>query len=75
VNSEVEFAGGIWDTWWIPLGEDIYLHYATDVTRYKKIEEELRLLSITDTLTNIYKRRYFTQKTGRRNRTGQACRQ
>jgi len=22
VNSEVEFAGDIWDTWWVPLGED-----------------------------------------------------
>jgi diguanylate cyclase (GGDEF)-like protein/PAS domain S-box-containing protein len=42
INSEVEFAGGIWDTWWIPLGEDVYLHYAMDVTKYKKMEEELR---------------------------------
>ena len=42
INSEVEFAGGIWDTWWVPLGEDIYLHYAVDVTKYKKMEEELR---------------------------------
>ncbi|SHJ69556.1 PAS domain S-box protein [Desulfofundulus thermosubterraneus] len=42
INSEVEFAGGIWDTWWVPLGEDIYLHYAVDVTKYKKMEEDLR---------------------------------
>lgn len=62
INSEVELAGNIWDTWWIPLGKDVYLHYATDVTRYKKIEEELRHLSITDVLTNAYNRRYFTQK-------------
>jgi len=62
INSEVEFAGGIWDTWWIPLGEDVYLHYATDVTRYKKVEEELRHLSVTDILTNAYNRRYFVQK-------------
>jgi diguanylate cyclase (GGDEF)-like protein len=62
INSEVEFAGGIWDTWWIPLGEDVYLHYATDVTRYKKMEEELRHLSVTDVLTNAYNRRYFTHK-------------
>ncbi|MFT9487344.1 GGDEF domain-containing protein [Tepidibacillus decaturensis] len=55
-------SGTIWDTWWIPLGEDIFLHYATDVTRYKKIEEELRFLSVTDTLTNVYNRRYFVQK-------------
>jgi len=62
INSEVEFAGGIWDTWWIPLGEDVYLHYATDVTKYKKMEEELRHLSVTDVLTNAYNRRYFIQK-------------
>ncbi|MDI6707450.1 MAG: PAS domain S-box protein, partial [Bacillota bacterium] len=62
INSEVELAGNIWDTWWIPLGEDVYLHYATDVTRYKKIEEELRHLSVTDVLTNAYNRRYFTQQ-------------
>jgi diguanylate cyclase (GGDEF)-like protein/PAS domain S-box-containing protein len=62
VNSEVELAGNIWDTWWIPLGEDVYLHYATDVTKYKKIEEELRHLSVTDVLTNAYNRRYFTQQ-------------
>ncbi|WP_206707978.1 PAS domain S-box protein [Koleobacter methoxysyntrophicus] len=62
VNSEVGLADKIWDTWWIPLGEDIYLHYAADVTKYKKIEEELRRLSITDVLTNAYNRRYFIQK-------------
>ncbi|MDS1029303.1 PAS domain S-box protein [Bacillota bacterium LX-D] len=62
MNSEVELRGNIWDMWWIPLGEDVYLHYATDVTRYKKIEEELRHLSVTDVLTNVYNRRYFTQQ-------------
>jgi hypothetical protein len=62
LNSEVELAGNIWDTWWIPLGEDVYLHYAADVTRYKKMEEELRILSVTDCLTNSYNRRFFIQK-------------
>ncbi|MDI6601199.1 MAG: hypothetical protein QME46_05400 [Thermoanaerobacteraceae bacterium] len=38
VNCEVELSGTIWDIWWVPLGEDIYLHYATDVTRYKKLK-------------------------------------
>jgi len=61
INSEVEIAGVIWDTWWIPLGEDIYLHYAVDVTKYKKMEEQLYRLSITDPLTNAYNRRYFMQ--------------
>ncbi|TCS82525.1 diguanylate cyclase [Tepidibacillus fermentans] len=62
LNSEVELSGTIWDTWWIPLGEDIFLHYANDVTKYKKMEEELRSLSVTDVLTNAYNRRYFIQK-------------
>ncbi|MGI9862934.1 PAS domain S-box protein [Moorella naiadis] len=61
VNSEVEFARGIWDTWWVPLGEDVYVHYAVDVTRYKKMEEELYRLSITDHLTGAHNRRYFIQ--------------
>ncbi len=62
VNCEIELADTIWDTWWIPLGEDVYLHYANNVTKYKKIEEELCCLSQTDCLTNSYNRRYFTQK-------------
>lgn len=62
INSEVEVNGNIWNTWWIPLGDDIFLHYAIDVTRYKKIEEELRYLSDTDALTNAYNRRYFIQR-------------
>jgi diguanylate cyclase (GGDEF)-like protein len=62
VSSEVELSGTIWDTWWIPLGEDVFLHYATDVTKYKKMEDELRNLSFTDVLTNAYNRRYFIQK-------------
>jgi diguanylate cyclase (GGDEF)-like protein/PAS domain S-box-containing protein len=62
INSEVELAGNIWDTWWIPLGEDVYLHYATDVTKHKRMEKELRCLSVTDCLTNCYNRRFFMQK-------------
>jgi diguanylate cyclase (GGDEF)-like protein len=62
INSEVELAGNIWDTWWIPLGEDVYLHYATDVTKHKRMEKELRRLSVTDYLTNCYNRRFFMQK-------------
>lgn len=61
VNSEVEFAGSVWDTWWVPQGEDVYVHYAVDVTRYKRMEDELYRLSITDPLTGVYNRRYFLQ--------------
>ena len=33
-----------------------------DVTEHKRMQEELRLLSITDPLTGVYNRRYFMQK-------------
>jgi len=62
INREIEFRGRIWNKWWIPLGDDIYLHYAADITKYKKMEEELRNLSEKDALTNTYNRRYFTKK-------------
>ncbi|MCL6557421.1 MAG: sensor domain-containing diguanylate cyclase [Firmicutes bacterium] len=42
INSEVKIEGAIWDTWWVPLEKDIYLHYAVDVTKYKKMEQDLR---------------------------------
>ncbi len=31
-----------WDTWWIPLDEDKYLHYGIDITERKLAEETLR---------------------------------
>ncbi|KKL25172.1 hypothetical protein LCGC14_2407990, partial [marine sediment metagenome] len=31
-----------WDTHWIPLTDDVYLHYAVDVTERKRAEEALR---------------------------------
>jgi len=33
-----------------------------DISQRKRLEEELRLLSVTDALTSVYNRRYFTQK-------------
>ena len=60
-NCEVELDGVIWDTWWVPVDENTYLHYMVDVTKYKKMEEELYTLAITDPLTQAYNRRYFMQ--------------
>ena len=62
INTEVDLEDKVWDTWWIPLGGDIYLHYANDVTVYKNIEKELYLLSVTDPLTGAYNRRYFLER-------------
>lgn len=73
-NCEVVLDGVVWNTWWIPVDEDIYLHYTVDVTKYKKMEQQLYKLSITDPLTNVYNRRHFIhmieQEIERSGRTG-----
>ena len=61
-NCEMELDGVIWDIWWVPVDVNTYLHYLVDVTKYKKMEEELYLLAITDPLTQAYNRRYFMQR-------------
>lgn len=40
-NCEVNAFGKIWDTWWVPVKDNIYLHYAIDITERKLIENEL----------------------------------
>lgn len=59
INGELKYKGSIWETWCMDIGEDIYLFFANDITKYKNIEKELLKLSITDSLTNVYNRRYF----------------
>jgi len=41
-TPDVEAYGRIWDLHWIPLDEDVYLHYAIDVTTHKEAEELLK---------------------------------
>ncbi len=41
-RCEVEAFERLWDTWWIPLEEDIYLHYAIDITERVKAEEQIK---------------------------------
>lgn len=43
-------------------GEKRLVVYARDITERKKMEEELRLLSIHDELTGLYNRRYIIDK-------------
>jgi two-component system cell cycle sensor histidine kinase/response regulator CckA len=40
-RTEVLVQGRYWDTWWVPLGHDVYMHYAADVTEYRQTQEEL----------------------------------
>jgi len=39
---EISVFGRLWDTWWVPVDADTYLHYAIDVTNQKQTETELR---------------------------------
>ena len=43
-------------------GSVVWHGYLSDITDLKRVEEELRTLSITDALTGIHNRRYFQQR-------------
>ncbi len=40
-NPEVFAFDKLWDTWWVPVDEDTYLHYAIDITERKHAEKLL----------------------------------
>jgi PAS domain S-box-containing protein len=42
-HPDLEMFGRTWDTWWVPLNDELYLHYAVDVTARKKMERALRM--------------------------------
>jgi hypothetical protein len=45
--------GKTWDTYWIPLGDEAFLHYAIDVSEHMKMEEALEGLHMSAiTLSN-----------------------
>ena len=37
-HCETEMHGRVWDTFWVPIRKDAYLHYVVDITERKKIE-------------------------------------
>lgn len=41
-NPEVRAFGRIWDTYWIKVSNDVFLHYLIDITSRKELEESLR---------------------------------
>ncbi|MBD1588742.1 diguanylate cyclase [Pseudomonas typographi] len=43
-------------------GAVVWHGYLSDITDLKRVEEELRALSVTDALTGIYNRRYFQER-------------
>jgi PAS domain S-box-containing protein len=38
---DVEVSDTIWDTYWVPITKDLYLHYAFDITERKQAEDKL----------------------------------
>jgi len=41
-NLEIDAVGTFWDAHWHPIDEDLYLHYAFDITGKKKLEAQLQ---------------------------------
>ncbi len=41
-HLDVELDGITWDTWWMPVDADTYLHYSIDITERKRLEAQLR---------------------------------
>ena len=46
----------------LPDGGTLWHGYLTDISDLKRVEEELRALSVTDSLTGIHNRRYFQER-------------
>ncbi len=40
IAPEVESFGKVFETYWMPLSNDLFLHYAFDITEQKKLEKE-----------------------------------
>ncbi|MFZ5452537.1 MAG: PAS domain S-box protein [Thermodesulfobacteriota bacterium] len=43
-HLEVEARGVVWDAHWVPIQEDLYLHYAFDITARKEAENSQKML-------------------------------
>jgi PAS domain S-box-containing protein len=41
-DPDVSAFGQLWDTWWVPLDDRVYLHYAINVTERRRVEETLK---------------------------------
>jgi PAS domain S-box-containing protein len=41
-HLEIEVKGTVWDAHWIPVSDDLYMHYVFDITQERRAEEEKR---------------------------------
>jgi signal transduction histidine kinase/DNA-binding NarL/FixJ family response regulator len=42
---ELKALDRVWDTWWVPIDDEICLHYAIDITAHKCVEERIHRLT------------------------------
>lgn len=61
-HLEIEARGIFWDAHWIPVSDDLYMHYAIDITERKKAEELLRKYSKRLRDMEEEQRRRFSRK-------------
>jgi PAS domain S-box-containing protein len=56
MEPEINAFGRIWETYWIPISDDIYLHYAIDVTEIKETHRKEADLAriVEESLNEIY---------------------
>lgn len=40
-NLEIEAYEHVWDTWWVPVGNNAFLHYSVDITDIRRGEQNL----------------------------------
>jgi len=41
-HLEFEASDIVWDAYWVPINEDLYLHYAFDITERKRAEQKIK---------------------------------
>ncbi|WP_438318084.1 diguanylate cyclase domain-containing protein [Candidatus Caldatribacterium sp. SIUC1] len=65
IRCDIRWRKRFFDVFWVPLGEDLYLHYLHDITPYREMERRLRFLAFHDPLTEAYNRRFFFEALSR----------
>jgi signal transduction histidine kinase len=59
-NPEVKAFGLIWNTYWIKVSDEVFLHYAVNITAQKLAEADLKLINEELRLMNAEKDKFFS---------------